>query len=194
MKTGVRVTGVPEMDSALGTIYLGVTGVDRITLVIILSYNELHTLLFWSFNYNHSFQEILHLHRWVVSQLLINLPLSLSKNHYVSPILVWMSWVVWPSIVETFCAILTCNFTTADAWVVKCVRVYVQVCQLNCVMWHIASTDSWLMTNGTNYKWGKLHHSPWNSEKYTSNHLNTPPDWISCLFQSSSKHRRREAK
>lgn len=46
MKTGVRVTGVPEMDSALGTIYLGVTGVDRITLVIILSYNELHTLLF----------------------------------------------------------------------------------------------------------------------------------------------------
>jgi hypothetical protein len=47
MRTTVAgVTVVPEMDCALRTIYLGVTGADRITLVIMLSYNELHTLLF----------------------------------------------------------------------------------------------------------------------------------------------------
>jgi hypothetical protein len=29
------------------------------------------------------------------------------------------------------------------------------------------------MTNGTNYKRGKLHHSPWHSDIHTSNQLNS---------------------
>jgi len=50
------------------------------------------------------------------------------------------------------------------------------------------------MTNGANYKRGKLHHSPWHSDIRTSNQLNTPPGRISCPFQTKhSKQRRRGA-
>jgi len=49
------------------------------------------------------------------------------------------------------------------------------------------------MTNGANYKWGKLHHSPWHSDIRTSNQLNKeyvvliptkykdPHGWADCV-------------
>ena len=50
------------------------------------------------------------------------------------------------------------------------------------------------MTNGANYKRGKLHHSPWHSDIRTSNQLNTPPGQLSRPFQTkNSKQRRRGA-
>jgi hypothetical protein len=50
------------------------------------------------------------------------------------------------------------------------------------------------MTNGANYKRGKLHHSPWHSDIRTSNQLNTPPGRLSRPFQTkTSKKRRRGA-
>ena len=50
------------------------------------------------------------------------------------------------------------------------------------------------MTNGANYKRGKLHHSPWHSDIRTSNQLNTPPGRLSRLFQTKNcKQRRRGA-
>jgi len=39
---------------------------------------------------------------------------------------------------------------------------------------HVASTYGRSMTNGANYKRGKLHHSPWHSDIRTSNQLNNP--------------------
>jgi len=49
---------------------------------------------------------------------------------------------------------------------------------------HVASTYGRSMTNGANYKWGTLHHSPWHSDIRTSNQLNTPPGWLSRPFQT----------
>jgi len=50
------------------------------------------------------------------------------------------------------------------------------------------------MTNGANYKKGKLHHSPWHSDIRTSNQLNTPPGRLSRPLQTkNSKQRRRGA-
>jgi len=50
------------------------------------------------------------------------------------------------------------------------------------------------MTNGANYKRGKLHHSPWHSDIRTSNQLNTSPGRLSRPFQTkNSKQRRRGA-
>jgi len=37
------------------------------------------------------------------------------------------------------------------------------------------------MTNGANYKRGKLHHSPWHSDIRTSNQLNMQSDMIGLL-------------
>jgi len=47
------------------------------------------------------------------------------------------------------------------------------------------------MTNGANYKWGKVHHSPWHSDIRTPNQLNTPPGRLSCPFQTKNSKRRR---
>jgi hypothetical protein len=48
------------------------------------------------------------------------------------------------------------------------------------------------MTNGANYKTGKLHHSPWHGDIRTPNQLNTPPGRLSRPFQTkNSKQRRR---
>jgi hypothetical protein len=59
----------------------------------------------------------------------------------------------------------------------------------------VTSTIGRSMTNGANYKRGKLHHSPWHSDIRTSNQLNTPPGWLSLPFQTkNSKQRRRGAK
>ena len=50
------------------------------------------------------------------------------------------------------------------------------------------------MTNGANYKIGKLHHCPWHSDIRISNQLNTPPGRLSRPFQTkNSKQRRRGA-
>jgi len=50
------------------------------------------------------------------------------------------------------------------------------------------------MTNGANYKRGKLHHSPWHSDIRTPNQFNTPPGRLSRPFQTKdSKQRRRGA-
>ena len=50
------------------------------------------------------------------------------------------------------------------------------------------------MTNGANYKRGKLHHSSWHSNIHTSNQLNTPPGWLPRPFQiKNSKQWRRGA-
>jgi hypothetical protein len=48
------------------------------------------------------------------------------------------------------------------------------------------------MTNGANYKRGKLHHSPWHSNIRTSNQFNTPPRWLSCPFQTKTVNKREE--
>jgi len=47
------------------------------------------------------------------------------------------------------------------------------------------------MTNGANYKRGKLHHRPWHSDIHTSNQLNTPPGWLSRPFQTQNRKQRR---
>ena len=50
------------------------------------------------------------------------------------------------------------------------------------------------MTNGANYKRGKWHHSPWQSDIRTPNQLNTPPGQLSRTFETkNSKQRRRGA-
>jgi hypothetical protein len=50
------------------------------------------------------------------------------------------------------------------------------------------------MTNGANYKRGKLYHSPWYSDICTSNPVNTHPGGLSHPFQTkNSKQSRREA-
>jgi hypothetical protein len=48
------------------------------------------------------------------------------------------------------------------------------------------------MTNGANYKRGKLHHTPWHSDIHTSNQLNTPPGQLSRLFQTENSKQRRQ--
>jgi len=62
--------------------------------------------------------------------------------------------------------------TVACARVVECARAYAKVCLLYRVTRHVASTYGRSMTNGANYKRGKLHHSPWHSDIRTSNQLN----------------------
>ena len=45
-----------------------------------------------------------------------------------------------------------------------------------------------------NYKTGKVHHNPWHSDICTSNQLNIPAAWLSCLFETkNSKQMRRGA-
>jgi len=48
------------------------------------------------------------------------------------------------------------------------------------------------MTNGANYKRGKLHHSPWHSDIHTSNQLNTPRGWLSRPFPTKTVNKRVE--
>ena len=62
--------------------------------------------------------------------------------------------------------------TVACASVVKCARAYAKVCVLYRVTRHVASTSGQSMTNGANYKIGKLYDSPWHSDICTSNQLN----------------------
>ena len=66
------------------------------------------------------------------------------------------------------------------------------VCQLYQVTRHVASTFVRSMTNGANYKRGKLHHSPWHSDIHNSNQRNTPPGWLSCLFRTKTVNKREE--
>jgi hypothetical protein len=60
----------------------------------------------------------------------------------------------------------------ACARVVECVRAYAKVCLLYRVARHVALTYGRSMTKSSNYKSGKLHHSPWHSDIRTSNQLN----------------------
>ena len=48
------------------------------------------------------------------------------------------------------------------------------------------------MTNGANYKRGKLHHSPWHSDIRTSTQLNTPPGRLSRPFQTKTVNKDEE--
>jgi hypothetical protein len=48
------------------------------------------------------------------------------------------------------------------------------------------------MTNGANYKRGKLHHSPWHSDIRPSNQLNTPPGRLSRPFQTKTVNKGEE--
>jgi len=65
-----------------------------------------------------------------------------------------------------------------------CARAYANVWLLCRVTRHVASTQGRSMTNGANYKSGKLHHSPWHSDICTFNQLNTPPGRLSRPFQT----------
>jgi len=48
------------------------------------------------------------------------------------------------------------------------------------------------MTNRSNYKSGKVHHSPWHSDIRTSNQLNTPPGRLSHPFQTNTVNKGEE--
>jgi len=63
--------------------------------------------------------------------------------------------------------------TVVCARVIECVRAYAKVCLLYRIIRHVPSTYVWSLTNGANYKWCKLHHSPWHSDIRTRNQLNT---------------------
>ena len=65
-------------------------------------------------------------------------------------------------------------------------------CLLYRVTRHVASTYGPSMTNGANYKRGKLHHSPWHSDIRTPNQLNTPPGQLSRPFQTKKVYKREE--
>jgi len=47
------------------------------------------------------------------------------------------------------------------------------------------------MTNGAKYKNGKIHHSPWHSDIRIPNQLNTPPERLSCPFQTKNSKQKR---
>jgi len=47
------------------------------------------------------------------------------------------------------------------------------------------------MTHGANYKWGKLHHSHWNSDIRNSNQLNTSPGRLSRPYHKNTNQQRR---
>jgi len=47
------------------------------------------------------------------------------------------------------------------------------------------------MTNGANYKRGKIHRSPWHSDIRTPNQLNTPPGRLSRPFQTKNRKQKR---
>jgi len=67
-ETGVGgATGITEVDGATGSIYLEDPGVDTISSCIILSYNQLHTVSFPSFDLTHSFRDFVDPPRPVVS-------------------------------------------------------------------------------------------------------------------------------
>jgi hypothetical protein len=66
---------------------------------------------------------------------------------------------------------MTCC-TVACAREVECAWVYAKVCRLYRVTRHVALTYGRSMTNGSNYKIGNLHHSPWHSDIRTSHQLN----------------------
>jgi hypothetical protein len=93
-------TGMTEMSWATGSIYSGDPGVDRSHLVsshlIILSYNELHTLSFPAFALTRSFRDFVdprncvHPHGRVVSYLLTLFLRSSSQNRSFSRILFGM--------------------------------------------------------------------------------------------------------
>jgi len=78
---------------------------------------------------------------------------------------------------------------------VGCVWAYANLCLLYRVMRHFTSTYGQSITNGASYKWGKLHHSPWHSDIWTSNQLNTPPRWLTYPFhtQQQSKEKRSQS-
>jgi len=67
-----------------------------------------------------------------------------------------------------------------------------QRCLLYRVMRHVASTYGRSMTNGANYKRGKLRHSPWHCDICTSNQLNSPPGRLSRPFQTKTVNKREE--
>ena len=73
--------------------------------------------------------------------------------------------------------------TVACARVVECARAYAKVCLLCRVTRHVASTYGRSMTNGANYKRGKLHHSPWHSDIRTPNQLNTSKVLVDSRIQ-----------
>jgi len=51
-------------------------------------------------------------------------------------------------------------------------------------MRHVTLTSGWLTTNGSNFKRGKLHYSPWHSDICSSNQLNTPPGQLPRPFET----------
>jgi len=56
----------------------------------------------------------------------------------------------------------------------ECMQTNAKLCRLYHVTRHVASTLGPLMTNGANYKNGKIHQSPWHSDIGTPSELNTP--------------------
>jgi len=68
--------------------------------------------------------------------------------------------------------------------VAKCAGIYGKVCLLYRVTRHVASTYGRSMTNGANYKRGKLHHSPWHCDIHTSNQLNIQKS-LRALYSST---------
>jgi len=78
----------------------------------------------------------------------------------------------------------------SDCWTlvsvqsVECGPVYAKVCLLFRVKRHVASTTGQSVTNGANYKEGKLHYCSWHSDIRTSNQLNTAPARLSLPFQT----------
>jgi hypothetical protein len=74
-------------------------------------------------------------------------------------------------------------------------RVCAGVCEdvkLYRITRHVASTYGQSMTNGANYKRGKLYHSPWHSDIRTSNQLNTPRERLSRLFETKNSEPRKQ--
>jgi len=80
-------------------------------------------------------------------------------------------WKCWSSVHFYTQGLINCC-TVACARVVECAQAYAKVCLLYCVRRHVTLTEGWSMTNGANYKRGKLNHSPWHSDIHTSNQLN----------------------
>jgi len=99
----------------------------------------------------------------------------------------------WPSLMVLIPrAKATICCTVACALVVECPRAYAKMCLMYHVKRHVASTSGRSMTNGANYKRGKLHHSPWHSDIRTSNQHNTSPGRLSHPFQTKTLYKREE--
>jgi len=92
----------------------------------------------------------------------------------------WKCWTLVPSYTQEIITFTTVAYT----WVVECLWAFLKVCPLCRVMRLVTSTKGRMLTNGTNYKRGKLCHSPWHGDIFTPNQLN---NWVIAAAQLVGK-------